>query len=65
LPAALALAGELGCLPRDVTIWGIAIDQAQPGTGVSPALAAAVPNIANRICRDLDSAEHFEAVGDA
>lgn len=65
LPAALDLADELGRLPREVTIWGIAIGAAQPGTEMSPALAAAAPAIVEQICQALELAEHCEAAGHA
>lgn len=56
LPAALRLASELGTLPRQVTVWGVSIEQAEPGAALSPRVAAAVPRVADRICEVLENA---------
>jgi hydrogenase maturation protease len=39
LTAVLQLAQSLGRLPPDVTVWGTQIEQARPGTGLSPQLS--------------------------
>ncbi|MBL9122666.1 MAG: hydrogenase maturation protease [Planctomycetaceae bacterium] len=56
LPAALRLAAELGTLPREVILWGVSIERAEPGAPLSPRVAAAVPRIAERICEVLEYA---------
>jgi hydrogenase maturation protease len=49
LPAALALAEQLGRLPARVRIWGIAIGEGRGGDSMSLAVRAAVPEIVDRI----------------
>ena len=50
LPAALALAETLGRLPAHVRIWGVAIAPGRALGPLSPAVAAAVPKVVERIC---------------
>lgn len=53
LPAVLSLAETLGRLPPQVRIWGVSIDAPATFDALSPALAAAVPGIAQRVCQGL------------
>jgi hydrogenase maturation protease len=53
LPAVLSLAETLGRLPLQVRIWGVSIDAPATFDALSPALAAAVPGIAQRVCQGL------------
>ncbi len=50
LPAVLALAETLGRLPAHVRIWGVAIAPGRALGPLSPAVAAAVPKVVERIC---------------
>jgi hydrogenase maturation protease len=56
LPSALALAQQLGLLPRRVRIWGVAIAGARGSQADSAAVSAAVGEIAYRICGVLSDA---------
>ncbi len=53
LPAGLALAERLGRLPRQVRIWGVAINEANQTAPVSPDVAAATPAIVSEIATAL------------
>ena len=53
LPAALALAEQLGRLPPKVRIWGVAIGESRQLDPMSTAVTAAVPEIVNQICGAL------------
>jgi hydrogenase maturation protease len=53
LAAALALADRLGHLPTRVEIWGVSIENALPNDDLSPPVAAAAPEVADRICGAL------------
>lgn len=53
LAGALALAEELGQLPAHVQIWAVAIDSARQMDEVSPVVADAAVNVAQRICGEL------------
>jgi hydrogenase maturation protease len=61
LPAALALAEALGQFPENVTIWGVAVKESQPGAELSPVLTAAIPQIVERICQSLHEDERGRA----
>lgn len=56
LPAALALAEQLGRLPARVCMWGVAIDANQHAETISPAVEAAVPVAVERILGALADA---------
>jgi hydrogenase maturation protease len=57
----LQLAATLGLLPPRVVIWGIAGECFDPRPGLSPAVAAAVLELVQRIAREL--AEIYPAAG--
>jgi Ni,Fe-hydrogenase maturation factor len=50
---ALALASVLGRLPHQVILWGIEVVCTEPGEGLSPAVAAAVPIVVGMLRRAL------------
>ena len=50
LPAVLELAGVLGCLPRQVRIWGVGIETGRSLELLSPDAASAASIVADRIC---------------
>ncbi len=56
LPAALALAQQLGRLPRQVRVWGIAAGECGELAPLSPAVSAAVPAIVEEIWEFLHHA---------
>lgn len=56
LPQALALAGALGVLPDDVTIWGIEIAAARTAEPLSPALEQVATAVAEQIAGELADA---------
>jgi hydrogenase maturation protease len=53
---ALRLAATLGLVPPRVVVWGIEGEQFEPGAGLSPAVAAAVPELVQCILQELDHA---------
>lgn len=53
LPTVLALAEELGRLPTSVRIWGVEIEQAQPGRSLSKPVETAAVVVAEKICQAL------------
>lgn len=55
--SALALARELGCLPRRLTVYGIEIAQAAPGAPVSLPVRNALPELVKAIAVDLERAQ--------
>ena len=57
LPDVLALAQELGRLPRQVRIWGVGIGNPLAFDALSPEVAAAVPLLVERICGSLGLSE--------
>jgi hydrogenase maturation protease len=56
LTAVLTLAATLGRLPAQVRVWGVAIAAPTTAGEISSGLAALVPDIAQRICGELDDA---------
>jgi len=46
---AIGLARALGCLPRACVVFGVEASRFDPGTGLSPAVAAAAHAVAGRI----------------
>jgi hydrogenase maturation protease len=57
LPSVLALAEQLGGLPTETFIWGVAVEMADPGSSISPELEAAIPGIVDQICKTLGADE--------
>jgi hydrogenase maturation protease len=55
LPAVLRLAEALGQLPRQVRIWGVAINPGKPFESLSSSAIAAADVAARRICHALGS----------
>ncbi|QDT97178.1 hydrogenase maturation protease [Gimesia aquarii] len=53
LPSVLALAEQLGRLPTLVQIWGVEIEQTQPGDSMSESVKAGTTVVAKTICQDL------------
>src|SRR5690606_5117569 len=53
LPAALALAAELGRLPRRVRVWGVEIEGTETMSDPSPGAVAAASAVARDICEWL------------
>lgn len=56
LPAALALAEQLGQLPRRVTIWAVNIGAAEPAGELTPKVAAAVSEVSRQIAESINHA---------
>ncbi len=56
LQAALMLAAELKRLPRCTRIWGVGIKPPISGDALSPEVAAAIPNVVDRLCEALHHA---------
>ena len=52
LVATLEIAEELGRLPPQVRIWGVAISSATPMECISSEIIESVPGIAKRICQE-------------
>jgi len=50
---ALELAAVLGLLPPRVVIWAIEGERFDPGTGLSPTVAAVVPELMRRLAAEL------------
>jgi hydrogenase maturation protease len=50
---ALELCQQLGRLPPQVTIWGVAADTARPGAAMSPPVAAAVTAAAQQLAGEV------------
>jgi len=50
----LDLATALGRLPGQVILWGVEVASTEPGEGLSPAVAAAVPSVVARLRRELE-----------
>jgi hydrogenase maturation protease len=50
----LELAATLGVLPERIVIWAIAGECFDPQSGLSPAVAAAVPELVQRIIAELE-----------
>jgi hydrogenase maturation protease len=50
---ALRLAATLALLPERVVIWAVAGESFDPQTGISPSVAAAVPELVQRIAAEL------------
>lgn len=50
---ALRLAGTLGILPSRIIIYGIEGENLTPGQELSPAVAAAIPELVRRIAEEL------------
>lgn len=59
LTAVLELAEQLGALPQRVTVWGISIARAEPGEELSAALAAAIPQIVEKIAQRLEQSSEL------
>jgi hydrogenase maturation protease len=57
LSSVLALAEQLGSLPSQTIIWGIAVEITDPGSSISPELEAAIPGIVEQICKTLSADE--------
>ncbi len=49
----LNLAAALKRLPEQVILWGVEIASTEPGPGLSPDVAAAVPCLVDRLCQAL------------
>lgn len=49
----LALAAELGRLPEQVYLWGVEIVSTEPGRGLSPSVAAALPDVIEQFSQTL------------
>lgn len=57
LPSVLALLQQLGGLPTQTIIWGVAVEMTDPGSSISPELEAAIPGIVKQICKTLSADE--------
>ncbi|MFN2167795.1 MAG: hydrogenase maturation protease [Anaerolineae bacterium] len=49
----LLMADALGRLPSEVEVWGIEVARTEPGPGLSPAVAAALPGLVNTLRASL------------
>ncbi|MCB0173545.1 MAG: hydrogenase maturation protease [Anaerolineae bacterium] len=49
----LALAAELGRLPDQVFLWGVEVVSTEPGYGLSPPVAAVLPNVVEQFSQIL------------
>lgn len=49
----LALAAELNRLPDQVFLWGVEVVSTEPGHGLSPQVAAALPDIVEQLSQTL------------
>jgi hydrogenase maturation protease len=56
LAEAVALGRGLGCLPRHLVVYGIEVDQLDVGAGLSPSVARAVREAADRIEAEIREA---------
>jgi len=60
---ALRLAAPLGLLPPRVIVWGVEAACFDARTGLSPAVAAAVPELVRRIAEELNHARDVAPAG--
>ncbi len=65
LAETLQLAATLGLLPPQVVIWAIAAERFDPRAGLSPAVAAAVPGLVQRIVAELEGIQNRGPIGSA
>ena len=56
LTAALELAGRLGRLPPRVVVFAVEGSSAEPGAGLSPAVAVVLPEVVDRVLAELAAA---------
>jgi hydrogenase maturation protease len=53
--AALELAATLGLLPPQVVVFGMEVADLSPGAALSPAVAAALPELVRQVAAELNS----------